>query len=402
VNANLPADDDPAATAAGDASDNHIELIVPSNQGVIFWQDVATAVAQSLRLDQHSMQKLFPAGQIDLQADGARLVLLGLDLALGDGVSIAWTRQGDQPPALCLRINRAKLGLQASRKWRPATIDIDDDWQLRTTNGPLLVCLHGLHGGPSVFAGLRMVARSAGYGTATVAYDDRQALRDSASTISDQFNQLLAAASENVRLMLVGHSMGGLIAREWTDNRSLNGAPIAGLITIGAPHGGSNWAALPPLLDLLVAGKLDARRLADLLLHQPSTPGFRDLAPGSQFLQQLAARRLRDEVRYTTILGTGSPVDQQTLESLQQILRRLDREGSLVRWIRPRIQPLLESFDELVPGKGDGAVAVARATIPGVEDVVIVDCSHGQLLRPPTDAQPQTIWQAILTRIERL
>ena len=124
--------------------------------------------------------------------------------------------------------------------------------------------------------------------------------------------------------------------------------------------------------------------------------------PGSPFLKQLAERPLRDDVRYTTILGTGSPLDQQELVRLQQALRELDQEGSLVRLIRPRIQPLLESFDELVSGKGDGAVAAARATIPGVDDIVIVNRSHGELLSSPARGETQPVWQAILTRIEGL
>lgn len=58
--------------------------------------------------------------------------------------------------------------------------------------------------------------------------------------------------------------MGGLMAREWTENRALKGDRIAGLITVGTPHGGSNWATLPPLLDLFDEGRLDASRLADV------------------------------------------------------------------------------------------------------------------------------------------
>jgi pimeloyl-ACP methyl ester carboxylesterase len=359
-------------------------------------------MADSLRLDPSTMQKMFPAGQIDLRSDRARLVLLGLNLALGDSVSLNLIRQGDGPPALRLRIDREALGLPATPAWRAATIEMDDDWQQRVAGRPLLVCLHGLFSGPSVFEGLRSAARAAGCATVAVSYDDRQAIHATAREISDRFERLLARGPGNVRLLLVGYSMGGLVAREWTDNRALKGDPIVGLITIGTPHGGSNWATLPPLLDLLVDGRYDASRLADVLLHQPSAPGFRDLAPGSEFLRQLAARPLRDEVRYATIVGTGSPLDPRDLEALQQTLRELDQQVSLVRLIRPRIQPLLASFDELVAGKGDGAVAVARATIPGVHDIVTVDRSHGELLSPPAGDETQPVWQAILTRIEGL
>ena len=229
MNANPPPDDRPVAAEANDGAAHYIELIVPSHQGVISWRDVATAMADSLRLDPPTIQKMFPAGQIDLRSDGARLVLLGLDLALGDSVSLNLIRQDDGQPALRLQIDREALGLPAAPAWRAATVEIDDDWQQRVT---------------------------------------------------------------------------------------------------------------------------------------------------------------------------GSPLDSRDLEALQQTLRELDQEGSLVRLIRPRIQPLLASFDELVAGKGDGAVAVARATIPGVHDIVTVDRSHGELLSPPTRDATQPVWQAILPRSE--
>jgi pimeloyl-ACP methyl ester carboxylesterase len=402
VNANPPAVDSRLASETGNASDNHIELMIPSNQGLVSWQAVAVEVANSLRLDPTTIQTLFPSGQIDLGSDGARLILLGLDLAMGESVSLSLIHPDGGPPALRLRIDRRAFGLPTSPTGRTATIEIDADWRQRATSKPLLVCFHGLYSGPDVFAGLRSGARDAGFATAAISYDDRRAIGDTASDISIQFDRLLVDAHENVRLMLVGHSMGGLVAREWTENRTLKGDRIAGLITVGTPHGGSSWAVLPPLLDLFDEGRLDASRLADVLLHQPSAPGFRDLATGSEFLQQLAARPLRDGVQYSTIAGTGSPIAEQDLQALQQALRELDQEGSLVRLIRPRIQPLLENFDELVSGKGDGAVAVSRATIPGVDDILIVNRLHGELLSPPKSDETQPVWQAILTRIEEL
>ena len=261
VNANPPAGDSRFSSATESATDNQIELMVPSHQGLVSWRAVAVEVANTLRLDPTAIQKLFPSGQIDLGSDGASLILLGLDLAMGESVSLSLVHPDGGPPSLRLRIDRRALGLPTSPAVRTATIEIDEDWQQRATNKPMLVCLHGLYSGPDVFTGLRSVARDTGFATAAISYDDRRAIVDTANDISIQFDRLLTDVRENVRLILVGHSMGGLVAREWTENRTLKGDCIVGLITVGTPHGGSNWAVLPPVLDLFDGKRIDASRL---------------------------------------------------------------------------------------------------------------------------------------------
>ena len=195
--------------------------------------------------------------------------------------------------------------------------------------------------------------------------------------------------------------MGGLFAREWTENPKLRSNQIAALITVGTPHRGSNWASLPPLLDLFAEGSVDSSDLVDVLLHKPSAPGMRELAPESQFLTEMAARPRQPNVQYTTIIGTGSPVTEVEVSKLRSTLQRLDQEGSMLRLIRPRIQPLLQSFDELARGRGDGIVAVDRASIRGVDDVVKVERSHIDLISPPKACTQQPVWQAILKRVKR-
>ena len=114
------------------------------------------------------------------------------------------------------------------------------------------------------------------------------------------------------------------------------------------------------MLDLFADRRIDAGEIVDVLLHQPSAPGLRELAPGSDFLRRLSERPRRADVRYTNFVGTESPVSEEEVNKLSAALQRLDRKSKTVRLLEPRIRPLLGSFDELADGKGDGVVRHRR------------------------------------------
>ena len=391
-----------ATEKAGASDSSQIEVLIPASDGTLVWKDVAASLADSLKLDAPSLERMLPTGRLDLRSPTTLLVLFGIDMALGDAISIKMANTENGQPALCFRCDRKMLGIMAPepRKTEPAGIQIDEDWKQRSAVKPLIVCFHGLKSRPSKFDDFRVFMRDAGFATAAISYDDHQSISDSAQQISLIAQQLFTDGNQP-ELVLVGHSMGGLVAREWTENPDLGHEKIVSLITIASPHRGSNWASLPPLLDLFAERSLDTQDLVDVLLHQPSAPGLRELAPESKFLTDLAARPRKPGVRYTTIVATGSPVTEEEVANLRATLQRLDQEGSVLRLIRPRIQPLLQSFDELARGKGDGVVAVDRATIGGVDDIVSVELSHIDVISSPKPGQSQPVWGAVLERVDR-
>lgn len=382
---------------------NHIELLIPAVEGTIQWRDVASAVADELKLDARSVQRLMPHGQLDLRSDAILLMLMGINLAAGDDISFKLARDDQSRVSLCVRCNRKMFGtLKAKQETRSAGISLDEDWRERSADRPLVICFHGLQSHSDVFDAFRSYVRSKGYATAAASYDYNRSITDSAAQLSQIAKQLFGESETEPRLALVGHSMGGLVAREWTENESLSDQRIAALITIGTPHGGSNWASLPPLLDLFTSGDFDSNDLVDVILHQPSAPGLRDLIPESEFLQQMSSRPRRRDVAYTCIVGTGSPVDDAQTTQIREALRRLDRDGSVVRLIRPRIQPLMQSFDEMSRGKGDGVVAAERASIQGQQDVVSVNISHFEMIRPIAGRSDHPVWPIVTERLDAL
>ncbi len=383
------------------SANQYVELLVPADEGIVHWKDVAGLVAQSMKLDGPSVAQLFPTGSLDLNSATTLLVLMGIDYAAGDAMSIGLTYDEMNRPSLRIRCSQKSFGQpMVLAESLSVSMDLDSDWRSRTEERPLVVCLHGLKSQAEKFSDLRSHLRQHGIATASISYNDQLSIDESANQVS-QFVAHHFSGAKHPKLVLIGHSMGGLVAREWTEDATLNNQSIVGLITVGTPHRGSNWASLPPLLDFFAGGQLDSSDLIDVLLHRPSAAGLSDLTCDSAFLKTLNSRPRRADVRYTTIVGTGSPVSAPEVEQLRETLKQMDQDGSIVRLVRPRIRPLLESFDELVAGKGDGVVSVESATIEGVHDIVKVDLSHVDFFGAPIANKEQAVWRAILERVNR-
>ncbi|MDC0935368.1 alpha/beta fold hydrolase [Pirellulales bacterium] len=375
--------------------------MIPAKEGKIVWKDVASSLAKSLQLDAATLEGIFPNGSLDLHSRATAFALRGMDIALGDAVSFAIVRDSEGETALRVTCDRDAIRLLAAtkRETKTARIELDDDWKQRAADRPLVICLHGLRSDPKRFEAFRAYLRGSGLATAAASYDDHQSMKKSARQLSELAKRMFRAPN-SPDLVLVGHSMGGLVAREWTENRALNNRRIVSLVTAGTPHGGSSWASMPPLLDLVGDEEFHVRDVVDVLLHQPSAPGMRELVPDSDFLNELNSRDRRRDVRYTTIAGTRSPVSEQQVTRIRDALLQARDVSTTVRLLQPRIDPLLSSFDELVQGKGDGAVAVERAKIEGVNDVVTVDVSHGDFFGPASAEKERLVWEAIGQRVD--
>jgi len=382
-----------------------VELIIPAADGRIGWKDVSHALGKALKLNQASIANMLPDGEINLRSHAVSFSLLAINLAIGDRLAFAVTRDSDQQLGLSIRCDESLIQV-ADPSAQPvrARIHHDADW-LDGGRRPVVLFLHGLTGKPEVFDSMREAIRSRGYRTASIGYDLQQPLSETARHVSEVVAAKLAASSSDPELVLVGHSMGGLIAREWTDNPLLHNASIRALITIGTPHQGSAWATLPPLLNLFANGEFGPGDVSDVILHTPSSPELRDIAPGSEFLTSLNSRLPRRDVRYTSIIGTGSPIDASTVHSIQHTFQQLERRDGFVRLIRPRIEPLMEGFDELARGRGDGIVAANRAVMEASEDIVRVELSHFDLVRPidpelAAEGNTHPVWDLVMDRLD--
>ena len=136
----------------------------------------------------------------------------------------------------------------------------------------------------------------AGFEVWELRYPNDQGIDRSADFLAEHW----PALPDDRPVILVGHSMGGLVARDFItrwrhpfgESPPLEGAPIAGLIMIGTPNQGSPWARLRIWLELREHFEDAQRRRFSLFagLRDGLGEAKIDLRPGSAFLEALNAR----------------------------------------------------------------------------------------------------------------
>lgn len=150
---------------------------------------------------------------------------------------------------------------------------------------PVLL-VHGLVDNRSVFALMRRGLRRRGFAQVCT-WNYSPLLGDVALGARDlgEHVERICAQTGHDRVHLVGHSLGGLIARHYVQLQG-GGRRVESLTTLGTPHEGS------------------------VLAHLLPTPMVRQLRPGSALLQELAAPAPRWDTRTTAVY---SDLDQLVL-----------------------------------------------------------------------------------------
>jgi triacylglycerol lipase len=115
---------------------------------------------------------------------------------------------------------------------------------------PILL-VHGIVDNHSIFTRLDHVLRARGF--ATVAAHDYGLLTADVAQAAAALGEtiwVLARATGHDRVHVVGHSLGGLLAR-WFVQKQGGDALVDTLVTLGTPHGGTELARLAPLVPVL-------------------------------------------------------------------------------------------------------------------------------------------------------
>lgn len=296
--------------------------------------------------------------------------LLNAELCFSE-VLQASVRAGE--PSYCQQFRQRLLTKENTQKYGlqlPSVLSRDDK--------PLVVLLHGFNSKSEGITPLVASACEAGYTCATFVYPNDQRIADSAELLSAELTQFANKYPER-QIALVTYSMGGLVARACLENRSLDPGNVSKLIMIAPPNHGTSLASFAVAGDLWEhwiarksGGLWDRTRdsIVDGLGEAAS-----DLLPGSPFLMQLNGGPRNPAVRYTLILGAGAPIRQRELEKTRACLRNtvglLTSKDTTVC-----VDEFEREYAELVHGKGDGIVAIKRAKLAGVEDIVVLPFSH--------------------------
>jgi len=221
---------------------------------------------------------------------------------------------------------------------------------------PGVLLVHGLDEPGGIWADLLPVLGAAGFDTWEFLYPNDQGIDDSADLLAASWSELPA----DQRLVLVGHSMGGLVIRDFVSRwrhpvgfpPRVAGASVQGVILAGTPNQGSDWARLRVWLELRdqwAAGQQSGFSPLGGLRDGTGAAKI-DLMPGSWFLDQLNARPWPESVPMRIIGGV-----------------------------------LLES----TPGLGDGVVAAESLAVSGAPEPIMVGASHRGMLKRVFASDPE-------------
>src|SRR5262245_51121063 len=208
---------------------------------------------------------------------------------------------------------------------RPTTkfgIALDPSAQQAPADRQLVVLVHGFNSSPEHLLGLSAAIREAGYACGTLRYPNDQPIEDSAKLLSAELRRLAGDYSGR-KVVLITHSMGGLVAREAIENPALDPGNVSQLLMIAPPSHGTSCAYLACRADMLEHRTPETHNLLDCLyasIEDGLGEARHELKPNSHFLEELNRRSRNPKVHYTVFLGTGTAFTRDQLAQARWIL----------------------------------------------------------------------------------
>lgn len=309
---------------------------------------------------------------------------------------LVWTLWTEQAPE-----QERELRIQVQEQleaWFPESMTLPDELlgfiprsqQFADSQPPDVIMLHGLDEPGGIFDELAAAMEEAGINGWEFRYPNDQAIDMSTDLLAEHWPKL----PENHPVVLVGHSMGGLVIRDFITRHLLadqskekvKGPAVAGVIMVGTPNQGSDWARLRAWLEV-------RERFADIAEGRFSLfAGLRDgtgaakidLRPDSAFLDELNQRPWPETVPVRIIGGVLTEPSPEALDSvaaLQDTLN-LDLTAEIERW-------WTDGGEQI----GDGVVAVESLALPEAPEPDILPASHRGLLvtLPMSEGTPPAI-----------
>lgn len=288
-----------------------------------------------------------------------------------------------QDPDRCVVVIPGLMGSQLSlRRAGPAPDDLlwldptdISQGQLRmlTLPGPLVMTAGPvLHG----YLPMKLALQAAGYTVRCFAYDWRRDITESGAQLARQLG------AETAReISVIGHSMGGLVAR--IAMRSTSGQRMQRLITLGTPHGGS----YAPVLAVRGVYPL-VRRLAQIdKTHTAESLARNVFSSFHSLYQMLPLDNPLDLIDSRNWPSTGPQPNATLLDRVTMV--RLGGPDARISAIAGfgfetavNVTRVEQEFYYRFDFSGDGTVPTARATLKGCE-AWYCQVSHNELMRSP-------------------
>ena len=365
---------------------------IPIHHGTLRIHDLNSILCAEMHLP------TCPAGgAVNLLDAGGAEFLLSVNTCLGSGSSLSIS--GDHailisdPDRLangrCNALRRMSR-IYTAEKYPHATAAQARNWGLllpaaMDPSKPLVVLIHGLDGDRGDCLPLGELLQHAGHQVAYFSYPGNQPIADSGALLGQDLRRLHHRYPQ-LRIDLIGHSMGGLVAREYVEGPEYVGG-VERLIQVAPPNAGSSWARIRWVLGAQENYHL---RRADpnwhwtWLITEGMGEAGDDLLPGSPFLRRLNSRPRRQGVLYTVVAGNKTRAQQLEAGCLQRVscwIPRWARTWWGVRQCYGRLNwTATHVRDEM--GDGDGPVSLCSTKLAGVSDFVVLPADHLSLYLP--------------------
>jgi pimeloyl-ACP methyl ester carboxylesterase len=278
---------------------------------------------------------------------------------------------------------------------------LDASWQTAPADLPVVILIHGFNSTPEATSQLLAAVHQAGYPCGSFAYPNDYTLAASARLLSSELKDF-AVNHPTRRVVLLCHSMGGLVARGCLEEARIAPGNVDRLIMVSPPNHGTNLALFAVGTDLWEHWGDRGDGSPWERFHDSVTDGLgeavTELCPGSEFLLTLNSRPRNPHVTYSILLGDrGFISDQDRLwirSRLQKTVGRIpgSRDADL--------DALLAEFDEVVEGRGDGVVAISRGQLKGVADTVVLPYRHFLVTAKEDPAATREVAKFVLSRLK--
>ncbi len=247
----------------------------------------------------------------------------------------------------------------------------------------VVVLVHGLEGGLLTYRELTPVFRDAGWFVMEMVYPNDGGVQRPADYLREELNRF-AREHPHVRIAVVAHSLGGLVA--WA--ALSNDAPqsVSDLVTLGTPYLGSAMASFQQELEFAdIAVRLLGNDRESLdMVSDGSGEATIFLRPNSPEREELLSHPLPKHIGLQVVAGSDGPIAMSERAKLtagiEGWIEHHNPASSMVENLRS-----LADADELIAGVGDGAVTVVSATgVPAAESKRVFELSHTGLLQVRT------------------
>ncbi|MDF3128033.1 hypothetical protein P0Y35_02370 [Kiritimatiellaeota bacterium B1221] len=321
----------------------------------------------------------FPSQQFDAGGPGSRISLFAWNALLKDfGVQLSL-----QPEALAIRMDLHTFEATLDR-FEQTFIDgfhVERAADLLrisspSSQGPVVVLVHGLDSSKRLFGGTCKVLVEKGYDVYFFEYPNDDRVIRNAERLSEALKTLPPERQQDITLVTI--SMGGVISQLMLETPELQVRGVRRFIACVPPFHGSEMAAFRGIVEIgdhTLSIFFNPQKALDFWGDGMGRAGI-DLQPRSLLMAQLDRLKRDPNVHYSILAGNKGIFEPTVLQKAREELAASPSENSIMETVRLLTLDRLDLILQFQSPNGDGVVTLESATLEGVTDRVVLPFSH--------------------------